>query len=272
MIVKRGHSASTPGARLDLPTRSREHFTVLVPRVIPGTKEGTRTLQIRAFEFAGIRGCPRNCERRASGPIRPLGNWEGRTDRATTREPGDLPAQSPNRWTGCPYGAVFRSGDGNAGAKAVRATSPTTFRTGSPSIWRINVPFASGVVFTDAFAFVRTQTKERELWALLYAVRVPRWRSRLSLQAMQPRKTTRWSCRQSMCPGAELVPRAFSPHRQASSLRRTLNAHHHNPCRIFFLSRSVSKSCTSPAAPTATGIWSTCAASVHLRNQTCSFW
>ena len=29
-----------------------------------------------------------------------------------TREPGDLPAQSPNRWTGRPYGAVFRSGDG----------------------------------------------------------------------------------------------------------------------------------------------------------------
>src|SRR5262245_5750291 len=133
MIVKRGHSASTPGARLDLPTRSREHFTVLVPRVIPGTKEGTRTLQIRAFEFAGIRGCPRNCERRASGPKRPLGNWEGRTDKATTREPGDLPAQSPNRWTGRPYGAVFRSGDGNAGAKAVRAKSPTTFSTLSPS-------------------------------------------------------------------------------------------------------------------------------------------
>src|SRR5262245_1155702 len=129
MIVKRGHSASTPGARLDLPTRSREHFTVLVPRVIPGTKEGTRTLQIRTFEFAEIRGCPRNCERRALGPTRPLGNWEGRTTKAITREPGDLPAQSPNRWAGRPYGAVFRSGDGNAGAKDVRAQSTTTFRT-----------------------------------------------------------------------------------------------------------------------------------------------
>src|SRR5215471_134651 len=133
MIVKRGPCRSTQSAWLDLPTRSREHFTVLVPRVIPGTKEGTRTLRIRVSEFGEIRGCPRNCERRALGPIRPLGNWEGRTDRAMTREPGDLPAQSPNRWTGCPYGAVFRSGDGNAGAKAVRAKSPTTFRTRSPS-------------------------------------------------------------------------------------------------------------------------------------------
>src|SRR5262245_53431442 len=183
MIVKRGHSASTPGARLDLPTRSREHFTVLVPRVIPGTKEGTRTLQIRALEFAGIRGCPRNCERRASGPTRPLGNWEGRTDKATTREPGDLPAQSPNRWTGRPYGAVFRSGDGNAGAKAVRAKSPTTFSTSV--VWRISVPFASGVVFTDAFAMMRTQTKERESWDLLCAVRAPCWRSRPCLQVTQ---------------------------------------------------------------------------------------
>ena len=41
---------------------------------------------------------------------RPLGNWEGRT-KATTREPGDLPAQSPNRWAGRPHGACFRSGD-----------------------------------------------------------------------------------------------------------------------------------------------------------------
>jgi hypothetical protein len=114
---------------LDSPRRSREHFTVLVPRVTSGTKEGTRTRRIRAFEFEVIRGCPRNCERRALGPLQPLGNWEGWTTKATTREPGDLPAQSPNRWTGRPYGAVFRSGDGNAGAKAVRATTPTTFRT-----------------------------------------------------------------------------------------------------------------------------------------------
>jgi len=102
---------------------------VLVPRVIPGTKEGTQALRIRAFEFEGFRGCPRNCERRASGPKRPLGNWEGWTTEVKTREPGDLPVRSPNRWTGRPYGAVFRSGDGNAGAKAVRASSFTTFRT-----------------------------------------------------------------------------------------------------------------------------------------------
>src|SRR5215470_481257 len=109
--------------RLDLLRRSREHFVVLVPRLTSGTKEGTRTRQIRTLEFEGIRGCPRNCERRALGPTRPLGNWEGRTTKATTREPGDLPVQSPNRWTGSPYGAVFRSGDGNAGAKSVRANS-----------------------------------------------------------------------------------------------------------------------------------------------------
>lgn len=33
-----------------------------------------------------------------------------------TREPGDLPARSPNRWAGSPYGAVFRSGDVDADA------------------------------------------------------------------------------------------------------------------------------------------------------------
>src|SRR5215471_6470892 len=272
MIVKRGPCRSTQSAWLDLPTRSREHFTVLVPRVIPGTKEGTRTLRIRAFEFGEIRGCPRNCERRALGPIRPLGNWEGRTDRATTREPGDLPAQSPNRWTGCPYGAVFRSGDGNAGAKAVRATSPTTFRTRSPSVGGSACP--SHRTWSSPMRSPSCERKRRNVsqWDLLYAVRAPRWRSRLSLQAMQPRKTTRWSCRRSMCPGVELVRRALSVHRQASSLRRTLNALHHSPCRIFFLSKSASKLCTSPAAPTAMGIWSTCAASAHLRNQTYSFW
>ena len=57
-------------------------------------------------------------------------HWEtGKAGRnwAMTREPGDLPAQSPNRWTGGPYGAVFRSGDVNAGAKAVAVSnSPTT--------------------------------------------------------------------------------------------------------------------------------------------------
>src|SRR5665213_206 len=68
---------------------------------------------------------------------RPYGHWEtGKAGRnwALTREPGDLPAQSPNRWTGRPYGAVFRSGDGNAGAKAVRRVSvpPYVFETSAP--------------------------------------------------------------------------------------------------------------------------------------------
>lgn len=64
-----------------------------------------------------------------SGEPASYGHWAtGKAGRnwVTTREPGDLPAQSPNRWTGRPYGAVFRSGDINAGAKAVRGNSPTT--------------------------------------------------------------------------------------------------------------------------------------------------
>src|SRR5262249_34838179 len=125
--------------------------------------------QIRRLEFEAIRGCPRNCEWRAIGPKRPLGNWEGRTTMATTREPGDLPARSPNRWTGRPYGAVFRSGDGNAGAKAVRAESPTTFRRQAPAlvgqcVLRIGLrlhPMRSR-------ARARTQTKERGLWGDMY--------------------------------------------------------------------------------------------------------
>ena len=43
-------------------------------------------------------------------------------------------------------------------------------------VWRINVPFASDVVFTDVFALARTQTKERESWDLHYAAKAPRWR------------------------------------------------------------------------------------------------
>src|SRR5262249_35934151 len=87
-------------------------FSCWFPDSNRGRKKGTRARQIQTLEFEAIRGCPRNCERRALGPKRPLGNWEGRTTKATTREPGDLPARSPNRWTGRPYGAVFRSGDG----------------------------------------------------------------------------------------------------------------------------------------------------------------
>jgi hypothetical protein len=120
---------------LDLGPRRGEHFIVLVPRAKSGDERGnTETAEpfhdkpLSRKVFAAIRGCPRNCERRALSPKRPLGNWEGRI-KATTREPGDLPARSPNRWTGRPYGAVFRSGDVNAGAKAVKdqSFSFTTF-------------------------------------------------------------------------------------------------------------------------------------------------
>ena len=124
-----GDKADITSARLTHVDVQENILPCWFPEFTSGTKEGTRTRRIRVFEFEAIRGCPRNCERRALGPLQPLGNWEGWTTKATTREPGDLPARSPNRWTGRPYGAVFRSGDGNAGAKAVRAKTPTTFRT-----------------------------------------------------------------------------------------------------------------------------------------------
>jgi hypothetical protein len=38
-------------AALDQLESSRQHFNVLVPRVIPGTKEGTRATRIRVLEF-----------------------------------------------------------------------------------------------------------------------------------------------------------------------------------------------------------------------------
>jgi hypothetical protein len=82
------------------------------------------------------------------------GHWAtGKAGRAAgTREPGDLPARSPNRWTGSPYGAVFRSGDGNAGAKAVRRVKSPSKRpeTSASRVNRLrastNVSFASGLV------------------------------------------------------------------------------------------------------------------------------
>ena len=54
-----------------------------------------------------------------------ISHWEtGKAGRqATTREPGDLPAQSPNRWSEGPYGAAVRSGDITTDAKAVRDVS-----------------------------------------------------------------------------------------------------------------------------------------------------
>jgi hypothetical protein len=38
-------------AALDSSARSREHLTVLVPRVAPGTKEGTRTLRVCSYPW-----------------------------------------------------------------------------------------------------------------------------------------------------------------------------------------------------------------------------
>src|SRR5262245_54482100 len=58
-------------------------------------------------------------------PVVRISHWEtGKARReATTREPGDLPARSPNRWAEGPYGAAVRSGDTTTDAKAVRDVS-----------------------------------------------------------------------------------------------------------------------------------------------------
>src|SRR4029079_5814678 len=151
------HTSGPAAAVLDLASASREHFTRAgSPSQIGderGNTDSSRSNALSSFECEASRGCPRNCERRALGPDRPLGNWEGRTNKATTREPGDLPAQSPNRWTGRPYGAVFRSGDGNADAKAVRANLPRHFACEAGDTSHASFAFfATGLVFTDASA------------------------------------------------------------------------------------------------------------------------
>ena len=56
-----------------------------------GEEEGTRCgVPIRDQ----VRGCPRNCRRRAWARHKPLGNREGRAATAMTCEPGDLPSPS----------------------------------------------------------------------------------------------------------------------------------------------------------------------------------
>ena len=94
-------------SNLDAFPRSRNAPTVLVPRVAPGRQEGTRArLPFAASSVAA--------PATVSGePVVRVSHWEtGKAGRqATTREPGDLPAQSPNRWAEGPHGAAFRSGD-----------------------------------------------------------------------------------------------------------------------------------------------------------------
>jgi len=53
-------------------------------------------------------------------PVVRVSHWEtGKAGwQALTREPGDLPALSPNRWAEGPYGAAVRSGDAITDAKA----------------------------------------------------------------------------------------------------------------------------------------------------------
>jgi len=90
-------------------THSKVQVNILscwFPDANRGRKKGTRAQQIRALEFEEIRGCPRNCERRALGPTRPLGNWEGRTTKADdprARRPASTVTQPVD-------GASIRSG------------------------------------------------------------------------------------------------------------------------------------------------------------------
>ena len=143
-----------------------------------GDERGNTETRDRPANCAAIRGCPRNCKRRALSPKRPLGNWEGRI-KATTREPGDLPARSPNRWTGRPYGAVFRSGDVNAGAKAVKESclSRHSAREHCASSVRAcaHVSFASGLVSPDARAFGARKRRNVVSWEEFDASPAPRW-------------------------------------------------------------------------------------------------
>jgi hypothetical protein len=70
-----GHSPSTKDltcndpatapTTLDSCARWREHFNVLVPRVIRGRKREHGSCRFVLCEFAEVRGCPRNCKRRA---------------------------------------------------------------------------------------------------------------------------------------------------------------------------------------------------------------
>src|SRR5215468_9088434 len=79
--------------------------SVLVPRVAPGRQEGTRVGLLAAAVAAPAT---------VSGePVVRIGHWEtGKAGcQALTREPGDLPARSPNRWAEGPHGAAVRSGD-----------------------------------------------------------------------------------------------------------------------------------------------------------------
>jgi hypothetical protein len=99
-------------ANLDPFGRSRNAGLVLVPRVAPGRQEGTRAGS--ALSSRHRRAVTVAAPATVSGePFVHIGHWEtGKAGReATTRKPGDLPAQSPNRWAGRPHGAAVRSGD-----------------------------------------------------------------------------------------------------------------------------------------------------------------
>ena len=69
-----------------------------------------------------------------SGEPASNGHWEtGKAGpQAVTREPGDLPAQSPNRWAGRSTGAAVRSGDMNRREGRVRQHLPRLLRYWPP--------------------------------------------------------------------------------------------------------------------------------------------
>jgi len=61
-------------------------------------------------------------------PVVRVSHWEtGKAGwQALTREPGDLPALSPNRWAEGPHGAAVRSGDATTDAKAAMVSNAVT--------------------------------------------------------------------------------------------------------------------------------------------------
>ncbi len=82
----------------------------------PGSKRNTEGRKVSSV------AAPATVSGELASDFWPLGNREGRTQ-AVTREPGDLPAQSPNRWAGGPHGAAVRSGDMNRREGRVRTFS-----------------------------------------------------------------------------------------------------------------------------------------------------
>jgi hypothetical protein len=101
-------------------------------------------------------------------PLVHNGHWEtGKAGRAAkTREPGDLPARSPNRWTRGPYGAVFRSGDVDACCEGRESEISHDFEQNrdKPQGLVRSRSFAAGLVSPDARRHCVRKRRNVLLW------------------------------------------------------------------------------------------------------------